>query len=364
MWKPVNTVSLSRECHHDVMLQAALSGLDWKRHSSVFLWCLCKPNHMQLFQTMQNWGKITAHILLGAQRTAGLGQECWAVLYGSVTAPSKPPWNSEPLPGDRTAGRKGLRQCNPTLCPPGPLITKVNQVFPLRASGWNQLTLQIFLGGTAITHSKYSWNMHSLSFSLPGSPLNFTLPAQNSTAAINCRSGKISTVSFSLKSQKVSRPPTVGSVLWSANMFFSFLACSFKNAAYVQCCNLTAGHCSVVFSLFPRAVRRCSVIPGERDDQKYLQCASAANRYVSALNRWRVSSVSLMLVARFPKDHPTPKENSVVLKCRHRAKLENHRFVQPAADLWQLRSPVPTQRREKFSITLNGSRPSESGFLF
>lgn len=71
-----------------------------------------------------------------------------------------------------------------------------------------------------------------------------------------------------------------------------------------------------------------------------------------------------MLVARFPKDHPTPKENSVVLKCRHRAKLENHRFVQPAADLWQLRSPVPTQRREKFSITLNGSRPSESVSFF
>lgn len=71
-----------------------------------------------------------------------------------------------------------------------------------------------------------------------------------------------------------------------------------------------------------------------------------------------------MLVARFPKDHTTPKENSVVLKCRHRAKLENHRFVQPAADLWQLRSPVPTQRREKFSITLNGSRPSESVSFF
>lgn len=98
---------------------------------------------------------------------------------------------------DRTAGRKGLRQRYYTLCSPGPLITKVNQAFPLSANRWKQLTLQFFLGSTTITHSKYSWNMHLLSYLLPGSPLNFTLPAQNSTAAINCRSGKIFTVSFS-----------------------------------------------------------------------------------------------------------------------------------------------------------------------
>lgn len=63
------------------------------------------------------------------------------------------PYETEPLPVGRTAGRKGLRQCHHTLCSPGPLITKVNQAFSLHANGWKQLTLQFFLGSTTITLS-------------------------------------------------------------------------------------------------------------------------------------------------------------------------------------------------------------------